>query len=117
MLIFCGLSFVLSGLVILSYFGLEIVDLAREIRFAREHHFDTHKPDLIYVRSWMSIRYISDVYGIPESTLFTEIGIPMTPKNSVLPLKLLRDASQSALESFLQKLLQAIKIHYPSSPQ
>jgi hypothetical protein len=69
---------------------LEIVDrVAEAIESYRENPVATGLDD---VRPWMTIRYIANSTGVPESYLLDQLGISADQDHAVLPLDQLADA-------------------------
>jgi hypothetical protein len=115
-LLFLGLLFVAAGTGVISYSGLGIFNAYHEVHLTRMHHLNTRNPDMIYVRPWMSVRYLSTVYRIPISLLFTAIGLPKSPENSVFSLAMLSQKTQEESVSDLLMKMQTAIHQYRETP-
>lgn len=74
---------IVLGLIIIGFFGLRVVRAFREFRghrppppFATEHI----ETDVSLIRDWMTIPFISKMYGVPPDLLFDSLGI--SPHNN-----------------------------------
>jgi len=97
------------GTGVIIYFGVESFSAYREIRYARMHYFNTEYPDTFVVRPWMSIRYVSSSYRMPEEYLFQHIGIPMTQKNSLTSFRMLNSIFHIGPEDDISILLNRVQ--------
>lgn len=70
-----GILCLAAGLAVISYSGLGIFQAYHEVHQVRMYHLNTGNPDIVYLRPWMSIQYVSRKYGVPEAVLFTAIGL------------------------------------------
>jgi hypothetical protein len=77
---------IILGLAIMIPKGRGMLEFYKEARFAREHNFQNGNvsPDLL--RPWMSIRYISVAYAVPQKYLFEASGIPPRNETSMISL-------------------------------
>jgi len=77
---------VLFGLVLMVSKGLGMLEFYKEVRYANENNFSAGNlsPDLL--RPWMTIRYISVAYAVPQAYLFENIGIQPKEENSMIAL-------------------------------
>jgi hypothetical protein len=78
---------ILIGVAIMIPRAVGMFDFSKEARFAAEHHFAAGNlsPDLL--RPWMSIRYISVAYAVPQAYLFDAAGIQPRKETSMLSLE------------------------------
>ncbi len=83
---FMALALIVFGLIFVFHFGAGLLRAYRSIEFARQHNFQKGNLDVDLLRPWMSIRTIAVAYAVPQPYLFDEIGIPMNPVNSELPV-------------------------------
>lgn len=83
-----------------------IVDLiAQAILDYRENPVATGLDD---VRPWMTIRYIANSSGVPETYLFTQLQITNEENNAVLPLSLLTEKTK--YNGGLKALIENMKV-------
>lgn len=77
---------IVLGLGVMVSRGLGMFNFYKEVRFARENNFKAGNisPDLL--RPWMSIRYISVAYAVPQKYLFDAAGIQPKEENSMIAL-------------------------------
>jgi hypothetical protein len=78
---------ILIGVVIMIPRGIGLLSFSKEARYAAEHDFAAGNlsPDLL--RPWMSIRYISVAYAVPQAYLFDATGIEPRKEASMLSLQ------------------------------
>jgi len=86
-----ALILIIIGLAIMIPKGLGMLDFYMEVKYAREHNFKAGNlsPDLL--RPWMSIRYISVAYAVPQKYLFDAAAIHPKKENSMIALNRLNE--------------------------
>jgi hypothetical protein len=86
-----ALVLIVVGLGIMIPKGLGMLDFYKEVQYAREHNFKAGNlsPDLL--RPWMTIRYISVAYAVPQKYLFDAAGIQPKKENSMIALNRLNN--------------------------
>ncbi|MEZ4657080.1 MAG: hypothetical protein R2911_05875 [Caldilineaceae bacterium] len=73
---------VVGSIIVVALFGFlvytvnDIVIGAQQQQFLREQLFARGAPDVKAVRAWMTLRFASVSYGVPESFLYAQLGIP-----------------------------------------
>jgi hypothetical protein len=74
------------GMVIMIPRAIGTFNFSKEARYAAEHDFAAGNlsPDLL--RPWMSIRYISVAYAVPQAYLFDAANITPGKETSMLSL-------------------------------
>lgn len=87
LLLLLGALLIVAGAIYAFRYAKRSLAAYRALEFARQHDFAAGNLDVDLIRDWMSIRYIAVAYAVPQSYLFEQIGIPMTPPNSALPLE------------------------------
>jgi len=82
---------IILGLAIMIPKGRGMFEFYKEARFARENNFQAGNvsPDLL--RPWMSIRYISVAYAVPQKYLFDASGIRPGLETSMVSLSRLNN--------------------------
>ncbi len=114
-LLIAGIALVGVGLGAVIYFSAGIFSSYGEFRFVHMHHFDSHEPDTSFVRSWMSVQFVSTAYHIPEEYLFRRLNIPMTQRNGLLSFRMLSSqytfGSGDSLSSLLDKIRASIDFY------
>ena len=94
-------------------------DFYKEVQFAREHNFKAGdiSPDLL--RPWMTLRYISVAYAVPQKYLFDAIGLQPREENSMIALvRLNRNLrlGQANGELALMGIVRSAIIKYRANP-
>ena len=80
------LVLIILGLVITVLFGMRLTRSMRGVQFRRMP--PPVSTDVDEIHDWMPIPYIAKVYGVPESYLYEQAGIPHNAhrKDSLLQL-------------------------------
>lgn len=82
---------IIIGLAIMIPRGLGMLNFFKEANYATRNNFQNGNPSPDLIRPWMTIRYISAAYGVPQAYLFDGAGIPPNKENSMQSLKRLND--------------------------
>jgi hypothetical protein len=94
---------------------------ARSVRTYQEMRTErrVRAGETVGVRPWMTIPYISRVYGVPEDELFRTLGLPATAQHRRVPLQVIAreegrdiDADIAALNATIDARRAA-----PATPQ
>ncbi len=117
-----GVSLVTIGLCLVLYFGAGAFNTYRDVRFVLMQRFNGSNSNAFVVRPWMSIKYVSSAYHVPEAYLFQQIGVPMTRQNSLLSFRLLSASGTGSTRStplFLDTVRASIERYrtLPSAPR
>jgi hypothetical protein len=82
-----AVSLIVIGVIIMIPRGIGLFSFTKEARYAAENDFAAGdlSPDLL--RPWMSIRYISAAYAVPQAYLFDAAGIKPRKETSMLSLE------------------------------
>jgi len=114
-----ALILIIIGLAIMIPKGRGMLDFYKEVQYAKEHNFKAGNlsPDLL--RPWMTIRYISVAYAVPQKYLFDAANIQPRKENSMIALNRLN--SQMGLgvangHPVLMDLIRAAIIKYRANP-
>jgi hypothetical protein len=78
---------ILIGVVIMVPRGIGLFSFSKEARYAVEHDFAGGNLSPNLLRPWMSIRYISVAYAVPQAYLFDAAGIEPRKETSMLSLQ------------------------------
>jgi len=81
-----ALGLIIVGLAIMVPKARGMFDFYKEVKYAKEHNFAAGNlsPDLL--RPWMSVRYISVAYAIPQKYLFDSLKIQPKKETSMIAL-------------------------------
>ncbi|MCB0032592.1 MAG: hypothetical protein KDE51_01120 [Anaerolineales bacterium] len=70
------------GILITAVYGVRSVRSYREFQYARESGLLDGTASVEAIRPWMTFRYVSVAYGVPEEYLFAQLEIPFERRNS-----------------------------------
>jgi hypothetical protein len=73
---------IVAGLAITLFFGSRAAESYRRLQYIREQGLNQGTASVEAIRGWMTIRYISVAYAVPEEYIFAQLGIPYTRRNS-----------------------------------
>ena len=77
-----GIALILLGLVVVAFFGIRAVRSFKTLQYIREQGLDRGAASVDAIRPWMTIRYVSVAYGVPEEYIFAELEIPFDRRSS-----------------------------------
>jgi hypothetical protein len=77
-----GIALIVVGLLVLTFFGLRAVRSFRTLQYIREQGLDRGVASVEAIRPWMTIRYVSVAYGVPQEYIFAELEIPFDRRSS-----------------------------------
>jgi hypothetical protein len=114
-----ALALIIVGLGIMIPRGLGMLDFYKEVQYAREHNFKAGNlsPDLL--RPWMTIRYISVAYAVPQKYLFDAASIQPKKENSMIALNRLNSHMRLGTVNGRPTLMNTIRdaiIKYRAEP-
>lgn len=73
---------IVVGVLITAVYGVRSVRSYREFQYARESGLLDGTANVEAIRPWMTFRYVSVAYGVPEEYLFAQLDIPFDRRNS-----------------------------------
>ncbi len=73
---------IVVGVLITAVYGVRSVRSYREFQYARESGLLDGTASVEAIRPWMTFRYVSVAYGVPEEYLFAQLEIPFERRNS-----------------------------------
>ncbi|MEI7845216.1 MAG: hypothetical protein WCK35_05370 [Chloroflexota bacterium] len=79
-----ALVLIVAGLGIMVSKGLGMFEFYKEVRYAQENNFKAGNLSTDLLRPWMTLRYISVSYAVPQKYLFDEAGIKPKKENSMI---------------------------------
>lgn len=103
---------ILVGALIMVVRAKGVLEVSREVQYARNNNFAAGNlsPDLL--RPWMSLRYVAIAYAVPQKYLYDVIGVQPHPETSMLGInRLNRQMGLGQVEGqpvLLGKVRQAI---------
>jgi hypothetical protein len=114
-----ALALIVIGVAIMIPKAKGMLDFYHEVRYATEHDFAAGNlsPDLI--RPWMSLRYISAAYAVPQKYLFDTAHIKPKKETSLISLHRLNQEMGLGNEDnqpALMKTIRAAILTYRASP-
>lgn len=74
--------FIFAGLAVTIFFGSRALQSYRQLQYVREQGLDRGVASVNAIRGWMTIRYVSVAYAVPEEYIFDQLDIPYTERNS-----------------------------------
>jgi hypothetical protein len=81
-----ALAVILIGVVIIVPRGLGLFSNGREFQYAVRNNFAAGNPSVDLLRPWMTVRYISASYGVPQKYLFEKVNIQPGRDTSMLAI-------------------------------
>ena len=77
-----AIFFIIAGLGVTIFFGVRAWRAYQTLQFIREQGLDRGIASVDAIRPWMTIRYVSVAYGVPEEYIFAQLDIPFNRRNS-----------------------------------
>jgi hypothetical protein len=77
---------VLAGIGIMASRAIGMFDFYKEVNYARQNNFAAGNLSTDLLRPWMTIRYVSVGYAIPQQYLFNVVGVPTRKESSMISL-------------------------------
>lgn len=116
---FFALGLVIVGLVLMISRALDLLDFRKEVSYAEQHNFQAGNPSPNLLRPWMSIRYISVAYAVPQGYLFEAVDIQ--PKKETGMISIQRLNREMGLETVnnqpvLLEIIRAAILAYRANP-
>ena len=114
-----ALALIIIGVAIMIPKAKGLLDFYKEAQYAIQNRFHEGNvsPDLM--RPWMSIRYVSVAYGVPQKYLFDAAGIQQKKENSMMGLNRLNQQmglGQVDGQPALMKTIGAAILAYRANP-
>ena len=110
---------IIIGLAFMIPKGIGMVESIKEARYAIENDFAAGNLDPALIRPWMSIRYISAAYAVPQDYLFTKLGITPGKDTSLIAVERLSTERRFNMRNkqfiMIPKVQQAI-LDYRANP-
>ncbi len=69
-------SLMVAGLGLVIIFGMRSVRSFREVLYLQQEGLNDGTADISAMRGWMTVRYISLAYAVPESYMWEQLGLP-----------------------------------------
>jgi hypothetical protein len=110
---------IIVGLSIMIPKGLGMFEFYKEVQYATNNNFQAGNPSPNLLRPWMSIRYISVAYAVPQKYLFEAANIQPKEENSMIALNRLNNQMKLGKlngEPTLIKTIRDAIIAYRASP-
>ena len=116
---FFALILIIFGLGVMVNKGLGMLNFYKEIQYAKVNNFKAGNisPDLL--RPWMTIRYVSVAYAVPQKYLFDAAQIQPKSENSMIGINRLNNQMQLGSLNGRPILMNTIRdaiIKYKANP-
>jgi hypothetical protein len=114
-----ALALIVTGLAIMIPKAKGMFDFYKEVRYAQENNFAAGNPSPDLLRPWMSIRYISVAYAVPQKYLFDAADIKPKKETSMVAVnRLNRQMGLGQVDSTpaLMKTLREAILAYRANP-
>jgi hypothetical protein len=69
-------TLIVAGVGLVVLFGIRSVRSLREVLYLQEQGLNDGTADVSAIRGWMTIRYISLAYAVPEEYVWEQLGLP-----------------------------------------
>jgi hypothetical protein len=102
---------VIVGLGLVLFFGLRAY---RDYRRLEERGLAPGVTDVEAIRGWMTLPYIAQAYGVPETALFEALGLPQAG-NQKLSIRQLADKYEREPEAVRRAVQEAVRRYQPTS--
>ena len=114
------ITLIVAGLALVIFFGARSVRSLREVLYLREQGFYDGTADVSAIRSWMTIRYISLAYAVPEEYVWEQLGLPPAKDPDTTLMALNRQYNfgrpTEGGRAPIEGLVQAIILEYRQNP-
>ena len=99
--------------------GLGMFESIKEAQYAVKNNFSAGNLDPALIRPWMSIRYISSAYAVPQEYIFTQLGVQPGKDTSLIAIERLdktrRFSMRNKTFTMIPKVQKAI-VDYRANP-
>ncbi|MEI6290091.1 MAG: hypothetical protein WCP19_06630 [Chloroflexota bacterium] len=99
---------IIIGVGIMIFRGLGMFSFYQEVRYAELNNFKAGNLSTGLLRPWMTIRYISVAYAVPQKYLFDELMFTPNKENSMISLKRLNSQMNLGLENNKPVILKLV---------
>jgi hypothetical protein len=82
-----ALALIIVGLGVMLLKAVDMMGFYREVQFATEHNFQSGNPSPDLLRPWMTIRYISAAYALPQQYIFDTTHIQPRKETSLIAIE------------------------------
>ena len=112
---------IVVGVVIIALFGLRSLRSFREFQYIRAEGLDSGTARIEAIRPWMTVRYVSVAYAVPEEYIFAQLEIPYNRRNSNETLGRLNEdykmgqSTKDVYPQIIDRVAQAI-LDYRANP-
>jgi hypothetical protein len=73
---------IVIGVGLIFVFGARSIRSYRHLQYIREQGLDRGQAEVSAIQPWMTIRYVSVAYGVPEEYIFARLDIPFDRRSS-----------------------------------
>jgi hypothetical protein len=84
-----AIAFIFLGVLVTAIYGLKSYRSYKQWNYIQEQGLDRGGASIEAIRPWMTIRYISVAYAVPQEYVFAKLDIPSSRRNSNEPIGLL----------------------------
>lgn len=115
---FIIIGLTIFGCLLILFFGLRSFHAFQKFdrHDPREDFPDKLETDVEQVQEWMTIPFISHMYGVPEPILYEALDVPFDKKNNKKSLEDLNDEYFPETDSFVIETVKATLLANQSPP-
>ena len=79
---FLATAFIVIGLLVIGIYAMRSYRSYQQWQYIREQGLDRGVASIDAIAPWMTVRYVSVAYAVPEEYVFAELDIPFNRRNS-----------------------------------
>lgn len=103
---------VVVGVLLVGMFGLRAF---RSLTGIRQNGLEPGPPGVERIRGWMTVPHVADIYDIPASEIFAELGIPQEG-NAQLGLEQIARQYNLSPDQIRRAIDVVLRRHHPDHP-
>lgn len=103
---------VVVGVLLVGMFGLRAF---RSFTGIRQNGLDSGPPGVERIRGWMTVPHVADIYDIPASEIFAELGLPEAGSEQLSLEQIARQYDLSP-EQMRRAIDTVLRRHHPDHP-
>lgn len=107
------IGLIILGLVLIGFFGFRAMRSFLRIQFTG---LEPGVTDVELIRGWMTVPYIATAYGVPETYIFEQIGVPAQDNQTKSLRRLNADYFDGEPEAILTAVKAAIRQYQADHP-
>jgi hypothetical protein len=99
---------VIVGVILTAFFGFRTVRAFAQVRLTG---LQPGAKDVNAIRGWMTIPYLTKIYGVPQDYLYQQLNVPISGSNEKSLADLNKEYFSSQPGAALQKVKDAILVY------